>query len=141
MIANNLKSIRQHFRRQLNSVKRDMKCPICRFCVKSDMNKCLVPNRILQEVVLAFRESLTASKGIKQTNNHILDSAHPQTRGLKRARENGSFGCPPDNGQTKRNAVKMDKKPLPNYAGKSKKKLQELVSPIRNSSEMYNSVF
>ena len=99
-----------------------MKCPVCRFAVRSDVNRALVPNRIVQEAVIGLKKSLESTKENNRTNSRSMASS-TQTRGTKRGREDDEdieiIGSS--------SSIIMKKKPMPNYTGKNKKKLQELV--------------
>ena len=100
-----------------------MKCPVCRFIVRSDVNRALVQNRIVQEAVIGLKKSLESTKENDRTNGGAMGPSTRQTRGTKRGREDD------EDIEIIRSSshVIMKKKPIPNYSGKNKKKLQELV--------------
>lgn len=149
--------IRNAFHAQLSSLKREMKCPICRYLVKSpNLDKILVPNRTLQEAVLAFQQMLLTVRSAKSRRNSvdnnidkkdtIITSTPPPNSDLplRRTTRNTDKETPHILGSLSDSSVTptllktsspntpavLLKRPLQNYAGKNKKKLQELVRQI-----------
>eukprot|EP00934_Nitzschia_sp_Nitz4_P009248 Nitzschia sp. Nitz4//scaffold22_size323478//285509//289544//NITZ4_000585-RA/size323478-processed-gene-0.425-mRNA-1//1//CDS//3329543171//9238//frame0 len=133
--------IRNTFHAQLSGLKRERKCPICRFPVTSlDVDKILVRNRALQEAVEAFQELLVQRSKMRTTAMQSEGTA-PQdaTQGLAATRRSQRSTRATSQGSQEGDADLIDvdasesaaspiesKLPMQNYSGKNKKKLQEL---------------
>jgi hypothetical protein len=141
--------IRNTFTAQMKSTQRQRKCPACRCPVVKENT--LVPNRALQEAVLAFQRTLQQRRKQLQLQQRALNdkesplatpSPAPPTRSSSTTgRRNGqespthlmelSMGAPGTG-----SVVVIDeppvltKKPKPIYGNKNRKKLQEMVRTL-----------
>ena len=126
--------IRNTFNAQLKTLKRERKCPICRFVVKTNVDNALVPNRPLQEAVQAFEEFLTQYRNENNGAKTEVQVATPSPA-VRALRSRNSLNYKEAAYQATEVEVEksgdcdviLKKKPMPIYNGKSKKKLQELV--------------
>ncbi len=123
--------IRNTFCAQMKSTKRERKCPACRCLVVKE--SILVPNRAIQEAVVAFQTTLAERK--RQVNDSPAATPSPASERPIRAnrrRVDSRTHCQEEQ-EVAASMVSIEeppvmrKKPKPVYANKNRKKLQEMV--------------
>lgn len=138
--------IRNHFRHQMKSVHRTTSCPTCRQPVR---DKALVPNRDLQQAVLAYRKSLLKRQKLEAIREQspmatpspaprsVRSSRRSMNRGELAANETGAEALIEESASSMDSEVVLQeaprrKKPAANFSVMKKRKLQDLVrKPFR----------